>query len=115
MGLGMVHGYVMKGYGVRRVMPHGERSHVNVLQQLYQLFQAELKAALFVLCNIQLVFHAVALSQETQMKGQPLKRPDRATVGGQRGCCAPVFGVGVGPVGVGTKCKCSTCQVSVIY
>jgi hypothetical protein len=46
---------------------------------------------MFVLCSIKVVLQTVSLSWKIRIKGQPLKKPGRATVRGQRGCCAPVF------------------------
>ncbi len=57
--------------------------------------------ALFVLYRILLVLPAVSQSQKKVSKGQPLKRPGRATVASSRGCFAHVFGLGEGGEGGG--------------
>jgi hypothetical protein len=96
----MVPGYVIIAKGVRRVMPHGERPRVNALQPQHHHFRAALEAALFVVCNIQVVLQTVSLSRKTQIKGQALKRPGRAIALGQRGWCAPLYGRGGGKMEV---------------
>ncbi len=79
------------------------------LPQQHHHFRAAPEAAMFVVCKIQEVLQTVSLSLKTQIKGQALKWPGRATAGDQSGCCAPVFRREV------TKWKCSTCQFSVSY
>jgi hypothetical protein len=95
VGVGMVPGYVMKRKWVHRVMPRGFRPHVNALPLLHHHFRAAPEAAVFVVCKIHVVLQTVSLSWKTQIKGRALKWPGRATAGGQRGCCAPVFGRGL--------------------
>ncbi len=63
VGIAMVLGYFMKGKRVWRVMPHGARPHVNVLQRRHH-----------------------------QLKAENAFNLGRATAGGQIGCDASVFG-----------------------